>query len=67
MDEMKVKMAFALWQGVLDRLQFDEHKINRKLREILEEEFRFVISLVFDITNVEEIEKEVKEIIRKVR
>jgi hypothetical protein len=65
MEEMKVKMAFALWQGVLDRLQYDEHKINGKLREILEEEFRFVISIVFDIDDAQKYENEVKEIIKK--
>jgi hypothetical protein len=65
MEEIKIKMAFAFWQGVLDRLQYDEHKINNELREILEEEFRFVISLVFDINDAQKYENEVKEIIRK--
>jgi hypothetical protein len=65
MEEMKVKMAFALWHGVLDRLQFDDHIIDQKLREIFEEEFRYVISILFDINDAQKYENEVKEIIRK--
>jgi len=65
MEEMKIKMALAMWQGVLDRLQYDEYRITRQLREILEKEFRFVLELAFDIENVEEMEKEVKKIISK--
>jgi hypothetical protein len=54
-----------MWQGVLDRLEADERRIGRKLRETLEEEFRFVLETVFDADNAENMEKEVKEIIRR--
>lgn len=62
---MKIKLALAMWQGVLDRLQYDEYRITRQLREILEKEFRFILELAFDVKNVEKLEKEVKKIINK--
>jgi hypothetical protein len=65
MEEMKIKLALAMWQGVLDRLQYDEYRITRQLREILEKEFRFILELAFDVKNVEKLEKEVKKIINK--
>jgi hypothetical protein len=61
--EEKVRLAFAMWRGVLDRL-YDEQVITDEQAKILEEEFLFVLSLVFDIdTDTDSIANEVKKII----
>jgi len=58
----KVRLAFAMWRGVLDRLLYDEQVITDKQAKILENEFLYVLGVVFDI-DTDSIANEVKRII----
>jgi hypothetical protein len=64
MNEELIKALLVGWQGILDRLEYDEKIIDKNLREIFEDEFRYLLSIVFGNKDIEKLEKAVKEIIR---
>jgi type II restriction/modification system DNA methylase subunit YeeA len=66
MNEDLIKALLVAWQGVLDRLQYDENKISKDLRENLENEFRYMVSIIFGVEekDVEKMEKAIKEYIK---